>query len=95
MINLCSWLLLAATLHLCQAHLVLTRERREVGPVMKSGKKYRRLQHSIMVQADIRSRSGQPRSKYIVPLFIYRGFYCDTYRLASLESLYNINGGIF
>ena len=57
MINLCSWLLLAATLHLCQAHLVLTRERREVGPVMKSGKKYRRLQHSIMVQSDIRSRS--------------------------------------
>ena len=86
------WLLLLSALQLVQGHLVLTRERREVGPVTQGHKKYRRLQHSIMVQADIRSRSGQPRSKYIVPLFIYRGFYCDTYRLASLESLYNING---
>ena len=51
-------ILLLATLHLGQAQLVLTRERREVGPVMKTQKRYRRLQHSIMVQADIRSRSG-------------------------------------
>ena len=56
---------LLSTLQLCEAHLVLTRQlshspvrqRREVGPVLRREKKYRRLQHSIMVQADIRSRS--------------------------------------
>ena len=32
------------------------RVKREVGP--NTGKKYRRLEHSIMVQADIRSRYG-------------------------------------
>ena len=32
------------------------RAKREVGPQI--GKKYRRLEHSIMVQADIRSRYG-------------------------------------
>ena len=58
MITMITMILLLATLHLCQAQLVLTRERREVGPVMKTQKRYRRLQHSIMVQADIRSRSG-------------------------------------
>ena len=66
------WLLLLSALHLVQGHLVLTRERREVGPVtgpVTPHKKYRRLQHSIMVQADIRSRSGQPCSKYIVSAF--------------------------
>ena len=67
------WLLLLSALQLVQGHLVLTRERREVGPVtgpVTGGhKKYRRLQHSIMVQADIRSRSGQPCSKYIVSAF--------------------------
>ena len=67
------WLLLISALQLVQGHLVLTRERREVGPVtgpVTGGhKKYRRLQHSIMVQADIRSRSGQPSSKCIVYVF--------------------------
>ena len=67
------WLLLLSALQLVQGHLVLTRERREVGPVtgpVTGGhKKYRRLQHSIMVQADIRSRSGQPCSKCIVSAF--------------------------
>ena len=58
MITMITMILLLATLHLCTAQLVLTRERREVGPVMKTQKRYRRLQHSIMVQADIRSRSG-------------------------------------
>ena len=62
------WLLLLSH-QLVQGHLVLTRERREVGPVTGGHKKYRRLQHSIMVQADIRSRSGQPSSKCIVSTF--------------------------
>ena len=58
---------LLSTLHLCEGHLVLTRQptvrqRREVGPVIRREKKYRRLQHSIMVQADIRSRSVQHSS---------------------------------
>ena len=53
---------LVSALQLCEGHLVLTRtsldrERREVGPVLRKEKKYRRLQHSIIVQADIRSRS--------------------------------------
>ena len=53
---------LLSALQLCEAHLVLTRpglarQRREVGPVLRKEKKYRRLQHSIIVQADIRSRS--------------------------------------
>ena len=52
---------LLSALQLCEGHLVLTRpgldrQRREVGPVLRKEKKYRRLQHSIMVQADIRSR---------------------------------------
>lgn len=55
-----SLVLLLSALELCRGNLVLTREsreRREVGPMMKGQKKYRRLQHSIMVQTDIRSRS--------------------------------------
>ena len=63
---------LLSTLHLCEAHLVLTRQpshspvrqRREVGPVLRREKKYRRLQHSIMVQADIRSRSVHTALQY-------------------------------
>ena len=56
-------LLLVVMVGAAHSHLVVlrdtgTRVRREVGPVMKTQKRYRRLQHSIMVQADIRSRSG-------------------------------------
>ena len=55
-------LLSLSALQPSEAHLVLSRpaprrERREVGPVLRKEKKYRRLQHSIMIQADIRSRS--------------------------------------
>ena len=66
---------LLSALQLCEGHLVLTRpaldrQRREVGPVLRKEKKYRRLQHSIMVQADIRSRSVSQRSDILV-LSIY------------------------
>ena len=65
----------AAHSHLVVLRDTGTRVRREVGPVTSQGgghhngghhnhtkqpqKKYKRLQHSIMVQADIRSRSEQ------------------------------------
>ena len=65
----------AAHTHLVVLRETGTRVRREVGPVTSQGgghysgghhnhtkqpqKKYKRLQHSIMVQADIRSRSDQ------------------------------------
>ena len=69
---------LLSALQLCEGHLVLTRtsldrERREVGPVLRREKKYRRLQHSIMVQADIRSRSVHTlySSPDIFPVLLY------------------------
>ena len=62
LITIMAGLLSLSILQPTEAHLVLTRpaprrERREVGPILRKEKKYRRLQHSIMVQADIRSRS--------------------------------------